>query len=229
MRAMILAAGRGERMRPLTDTLPKPLLTVGGKPLIVWHIERLVHAGITEIVVNLAWLGEQIQEALGDGSRYGASIRYSHEAQALETAGGISQALHHFKHEPFLVINGDVWCDWDPAEAACIAAGMNSDILAWLMLVDNPIQHPQGDFRLHGSGLVTSAQGSDAASMLTFSGIGIYRPALFGGIVAGQAAALGPLLRQAMTKQKIIGVHFQGQWTDVGTPQRLALLNAALG
>ncbi|MGP1614666.1 MAG: N-acetylmuramate alpha-1-phosphate uridylyltransferase MurU [Pollutimonas bauzanensis] len=227
MRAMILAAGRGERMRPLTDSVPKPLLAAGGKPLIVWHIERLVLAGITEIVINHAWLGGQIEQALGDGSQYGARIAYSPEARALETAGGIAQALAFFRGQPFLVINGDVWCDWDPAQAQAAAAAMDGRTLAWLLLVDNPAQHPQGDFQLHASGLVTDRTcGADPA--LTFSGIGIYRPALFQDIAGQQAAALAPLLRRAMAARQVRGSRYGGRWVDVGTPQRLADLDRAL-
>ncbi len=228
MRAMILAAGRGERMRPLTDSMPKPLLQAGGKALIVWHIERLVAAGITEIVINLSWLGEQIEQALGDGGRYGARIRYSLEPQPLETAGGIAQALPYFEEQPFLVVNGDVWCDWNPAEAKRVAAGMDSSMLAWLMLVDNPVQHPRGDFQLHDSGLVTDISTPVAPATLTFSGIGVYRPALFHGVAPGQAAPLAPLLRQAMAARKVAGCHYNGLWTDVGTPQRLTQLDTAL-
>ncbi|NYT63198.1 nucleotidyltransferase family protein [Alcaligenaceae bacterium] len=226
MRAMILAAGRGERMRPLTDHTPKPLLKVAGKPLITWHIERLVRAGITDLVINLAWLGDQIQQALGDGSQYGASICYSYESTALETAGGIAQALPFFQDEPFLVINGDIWCDWDPARA--LATAINNDTQAWLLMVDNPAQHPQGDFQLHPSGLITDKTGQDDASILTFSGIGIYRPALFASIDKRQAAPLAPLLRQAMNARQVCGSRHTGLWVDVGTPQRLAQLDMAL-
>lgn len=228
MRAMILAAGRGERMRPLTDHTPKPLLQVAGKPLIEWHIERLVRAGITELIINLAWLGGQIQQALGDGSRYGADITYSHESTALETAGGIAQALPFFQGQPFLVVNGDVWCDWDPAEATPIIKAMSDDTLAWLLLVDNPIQHPEGDFRLLASGHVTDQPKQDSARALTFSGIGIYRQSLFASIPRQQAAPLAPLLRQAMNTQQVRGSHHGGLWVDVGTPQRLAQLDMAL-
>src|SRR5690606_27456714 len=139
MRAMILAAGRGERMRPLTDTTPKPLLMAGGKPLIVWHIERLVAAGITELIINHAWLGEQIVNTLADGRQYAASISYSAESTPLETAGGIAQTLGFFRVEPFLVVNGDIWCDWDPGQALNIAKDMLArNMLAWLMMVGNP-------------------------------------------------------------------------------------------
>ena len=228
MRAMILAAGRGERMRPLTDHTPKPLLEVGGKPLIVWHIERLVRAGITDLVINLSWLGEQIQQTLGDGRQYGACISYSHESKALETAGGIAQALPFFQGQPFLVINGDVWCDWDPALAESAVAGMSQLTQAWLLLVDNPPQHPSGDFELHSSGEITDKAANGTATALTFAGVGIYRPELFQGIAQQQAAALAPLLRQAMAARQVSGARHTGKWVDVGTPQRLAQLDQAL-
>ncbi len=226
MRAMILAAGRGERMRPLTDHVPKPLLQVGGKPLIAWHIQRLARAGITELIVNHAWLGAQIEQTLADGSQYGARISYSPESPALETAGGIAQALPFFQDQPFLVINGDVWCDWDPSQAVSAAAGLDESTLAWLLLVDNPAQHPQGDFRLHASGLVQD-KSADAAA-LTFSGIGIYRPALFEHLARQRPAPLAPLLRQAMAARQVRGSHYKGRWVDVGTPQRLAQLDHEL-
>ncbi|MDX3904549.1 MAG: nucleotidyltransferase family protein [Pigmentiphaga sp.] len=224
MRAMILAAGRGERMRPLTDTTPKPLLPAGGKPLIVWHIERLVAAGLRDIVINHAWLGASIEQALGDGARWGAHLNYSPEARALETAGGIRQALPLLGDEPFLVINGDIWTDWDPAAAyAAGAALLRDDRLGWLVLVDNPAHHPAGDFHLAPSGLV-----QDADPRLTFAGIGVYRPALFDGLPAGEPARLAPLLRAAMAGGRVAGAHHAGRWTDVGTPQRLAELDASL-
>lgn len=228
MRAMLLAAGRGERMRPLTDTTPKPLLMAGGKPLIEWHIERLVAAGITELIINHAWLGEQIVNTLADGRQYSASISYSAESSPLETAGGIAQALDFFRGEPFLVVNSDIWCDWDPE----LALSMGKDLLArdktaWLMLVDNPPQHPQGDFRLEPSGLVCN-HSAGAGPMLTFSGIGVYHPKLFHAVPPTQATPLAPLLRSAMVQQQIIGSHYTGEWIDVGTPARLAALEARL-
>lgn len=223
MRAMILAAGRGERMRPLTDHTPKPLLAAGGKPLIVWHLERLAQAGLREIVVNHAWLGERIVQALGDGSRWGVRIRYSAESQALETAGGIVQALPLLGSDPFLVVNGDIWCDWDPAQARAALRDMGQAD-AWLLLVDNPPQHPQGDFALLPDGRAAG----EGQAKLTFSGIGIYRPALFAGFEPGRPAPLAPLLRQAMACGAVRAGRHTGRWVDVGTPQRLQALNAEL-
>lgn len=235
MRAMILAAGRGERMRPLTDTTPKPLLRAGGKTLIGWHLERLASAGITDIIVNHAWLGAQIETSLGDGSQYGVRLAYSPEPSALETAGGIAQALDFFQDQPFLVVNGDIWCDWNPAQAQNLASQLlASKRQAWLLLVDNPAHHPQGDFRLHPDGSVTdsiddaNATAAEARG-LTFSGIGIYHPALFTDIQRGQAARLAPLLRQAMTHKQVMGAKHDGAWVDVGTPARLAQLDRDLG
>jgi MurNAc alpha-1-phosphate uridylyltransferase len=220
---MILAAGRGERMRPLTDRLPKPLLSVGGKPLIAWHLQRLAAAGIRDIVINHAWLGHEIERALGDGSEHGVRIRYSPEATALETAGGIAQALPLLGDAPFLVVNGDVWCDWDPARASGLARDLPEGG-AWLLLVDNPVQHPAGDFHLAADGRVHT-QGEPR---LTFAGIGVYHPSLFADVVRGTAAPLAPLLRQAMDRGHVRGARHQGRWTDVGTPQRLADLDAEL-
>lgn len=235
MRAMILAAGRGERMRPLTDATPKPLLRAGGKPLIVWHIERLVRAGIRGIVINHAWLGGQIEAYLQDGSRYGARIRYSPESEPLETAGGIAHALHLLGQEPFLVVNGDIWCDWDPAAAPAIAMQLvQQNKLAWLLLADNPEHHPDGDFGLAVDGIVYSDDHSPATSasrpdLFTFTGIGIYQPALFQGLNPSAPAKMAPLLRQAMAACQVLGRHYNGRWTDVGTPQRLAQLDSHLG
>ena len=223
MKVMILAAGRGERMRPLTDHTPKPLLMVGGKPLIVWHIERLARAGITDLVINHAHLGMQIESALGDGNRYGAHIRYSDEGAALETAGGIAFALHLLGEQLFAVVNGDIWCDYDfarlPQHAATLAARGD---MAHLVLVNNPPQHPDGDFGLHDRRVI------EAASKLTFSGIGIYRPELFMHIMRGSKAPLAPLLREQIAAGKVSGEHHTGLWADVGTPQRLAELDKQL-
>ncbi|CAM3997502.1 N-acetylmuramate alpha-1-phosphate uridylyltransferase MurU [Bordetella tumulicola] len=241
MHAMILAAGRGERMRPLTDHTPKPLLPVGGKPLIVWHLERLAAAGIHQVVINHAWLGEQLPAQLGDGSRYNVRITYSAETPpALETAGGIVQALPFLGQAPFLVINGDIWCDWDPTEAQTRAQELNAaQAEAWLLLVDNPEHHPKGDFVLSAQGRVLSddtapagqagISGTAGASQrLTFAGIGLYRPSLFAALPAATPAPLAPLLRTAMQRGTVLGTHHRGTWTDVGTPQRLAMLDARL-
>ena len=219
MKAMILSAGRGERMRPLTDTTPKPLLLAGGKPLIVRHIEALVRAGIDDIVINHAHLGHLIEAALGDGARFGARIRYSPEGEALETAGGIAQALPLLGEAPFLVVNGDIFCDYDFASLPPLAPA----VLARLTFVPNPPQHPQGDFVLH-QGRVRE----DGGPRLTFAGIGLYRPALFAGIAPGAKAKLAPLLRTAMREGKVTGELFPGRWMDVGTPERLAELDRLL-
>jgi MurNAc alpha-1-phosphate uridylyltransferase len=226
MKAMILAAGRGERMRPLTDVTPKPLLEVGGKPLIVWHIENLAKAGIRELVINHAHLGDRIEAALGNGSRYGVSICYSREAEALETAGGIANALAVLGDAPFLVVNGDVFCGYEFSqllERAGLMGKADSDLDAHLVLVDNPPHHAVGDFALIGNWVHGSGE-----PLLTFSGIGLYRPALFRHIVPGSKAPLAPILREAMAKGRVSGEHFRGEWVDVGTPQRLADLDAAL-
>ena len=218
MKAMILAAGRGERMRPLTDHTPKPLLKVGGKSLIVWHLERLAKAGFKEVVINHAHLGEQIEQALGDGSVWGLSIRYSPETTALETAGGIANALPLFGDAPFLVVNGDVFTEVDFG-----ALQLVSPNLAHLVMVDNPPQHLDGDFVVD-SGKVTN-QGNHK---LTFSGVGIYHPALFVDVEQGQAAKLAPLLRLAMAKGLVTGEHYHGVWHDIGTPERLSFLDKQL-
>jgi len=224
MRAMILAAGRGERMRPLTDRCPKPLLPVGGRPLIDWHLSRLAAAGFRSVVVNHAHLGEMIERALGDGSRWGLSIAYSREPVALETAGGIANALPLLAQEPFLVVNGDIWCDFDFGRAHTIAGQMRAAaLLAWCVLVDNPPQHPQGDFGIAGGCLT-----NDAGQRFTFSGVGVYSPRLFDGIVPGTGAPLAPLLRTAIAQRKAGAERHTGRWVDVGTPERLARLDAQL-
>lgn len=223
MLAMILAAGRGERMRPLTDHTPKPLLQAGGKSLIVWHIERLVRAGITDLVINHAHLGKQIEQALGDGSQFGATIRYSDEGSALETAGGIAFALHLLGEATFAVVNGDVYCDYDfshlPQRAAALA---NSEDGAHLVLVDNPEHNLKGDFGLQGARI------TDTAPKFTFSGIGLYKPQLFANIQRGTKAPLAPLLREQIAAGKVSGEHHRGVWVDVGTPQRLQELDLQL-
>jgi len=219
MKAMILAAGRGNRMRPLTDHIPKPLLRAGGKTLIEHQIERLRDAGFNDIVINHAHLGEQIERALGDGGRYGLRICYSPEGQgqALETGGGIYKALPLLEPGPFLVTNGDVWCDFDYAGLA-----LPEGDLAALVLVDNPRHNSGGDFTLHAGRV--QASGTDA---LTFSGIGIYHPDLFAGCGPG-AFALAPLLKTAMSAGLVGGIRYRGRWLDVGTPERLESLDRML-
>lgn len=226
MKAMILAAGRGERMRPLTDHTPKPLLEAGGKALIVWQLERLARAGVRDVLVNLAHLGEQIEQALGDGSRWGLSVSYSHEGQALESAGGIALALKHLGTDPFLVVNGDVYCDFDLATLRTAHDRLlrQPALMAHLVLVDNPEHNPLGDFALDDGFL----RPRDDAAALTFSGIGLYRPSLFAAIVPGTKAKLAPLLREAMVDRRVTGEHHRGYWLDVGTPERLAQLDAYL-
>ena len=223
-KALILAAGRGERMRPLTDHTPKPLLQVGGKPLIVWHIERLAAAGYTRMVINHAHLGAQIEAALGNGAAWGVSIAYSREATALETAGGIATALPLIDAEIFPVVNGDVFVEYDFAQLAkpmsAIAAG---DALMHLVLVDNPPQHPHGDFVLRGARVVEGD-----GDKLTFSGIGVYHRTLFADVTPHTKAPLVPLLRAAITAGQASGEHFPGRWVDVGTPERLQQLDEIL-
>ncbi len=242
MMAMILAAGRGERMRPLTDRIPKPLLEAGGKPLIVWHIERLVKAGITELVINHAHLGAQIEQRLGDGSRFGAQIQYSAESSALETAGGIANALPLLcpsrpmgdglgMREPFAVINGDIYCDYDFSLLHERANALHaSGDMAHLVLVDNPAHHPKGDFCLQDSRVTPDSYllPDNSCLQLTFSGIGLYHPSLFSHIPRGSVAPLAPLLRAQIAQGKISGERHAGVWVDVGTPQRLAELDAQL-
>lgn len=224
MKAMILAAGRGERMRPLTDHTPKPLLKVGGKPLIVWHIEHLAKAGFREIVINHAHLGAQVEQSLGNGAQWDVSIQYSPEANALETAGGIANALHLLGNAPFCVVNGDVFTDYDFERLVRSAnAVMAGDALAHLVLVNNPPQHPNGDFSILNGQLTNEGE-----PMYTFSGIGVYQSALFAGINRGDAAKLAPLLRSAIEQGKATAEYYKGVWHDIGTPQRLTELDAWL-
>ena len=218
---MILAAGRGERMRPLTDTTPKSLLAVGGKALVVWHLEKLARADFTEVVINHAHLGQMIEAELGDGSRFGVSIRYSPEREALETAGGIALALPLLGAEPFMVINADIYCDFDYARLTGLDL---DDNLAHLVLVDNPPQHPRGDFELAAGRVHYSGK-----HMLTFSGIGVYAPRLFSGIPLRAKVPLAPLLRKAMLADRVSGEHYRGRWHDVGTAERLRALDRELG
>jgi N-acetyl-alpha-D-muramate 1-phosphate uridylyltransferase len=224
MRAIILAAGRGERMRPLTDTLPKPLLTVGGKSLLVRHIENLAAGGVRRIVINHAHLGALIEDRIGDGSALGVMIEYSREGTALETAGGIVLALPLLGDDPFLVVNGDIYCEVDFEPLVARGTIMKSKgAAAHLVLVDNPPHHPHGDFSLAGE-----AVGNEGGARLTFSGIGVYSARLFSGLAPGAKAPLAPLLRQAADAGAVTGEHFHGRWEDVGTPQRLAELDRAL-
>lgn len=216
MKAMILAAGRGERMRPLTDHTPKPLLTAAGKPLIEYTIKQLVANGFNDIVINHAHLGLQIENRLGNGNRFGANISYSPEGeQALETAGGIINALHLLGDAVFLVVNGDIATDFPFAELK------NQTVdLAHLVLVDNPAHHPGGDFGLDECGLVVP----NSTEQLTFSGIGLYRPELFNNLPAGPSK-LGPLLRQAIDCCRVSGQKTDAFWMDIGTPERLQELD----
>jgi MurNAc alpha-1-phosphate uridylyltransferase len=217
MKAMILAAGRGERMRPLTDYTPKPLLLAAGKPLIEHTIRQLVAAGFTDIVINHAHLGLQIETRLGNGNQFGANISYSPEGeQALETAGGIINAMHLLGDYVFLVVNGDIATDFPFAELK------NRTVdLAHLVLVDNPAHNVQGDFGLNSTGLVVS----NSTEQLTFSGIGLYRPELFSNIPAGPSK-LAPLLRKAITERRVSGQKMNGFWMDIGTPERLQELDS---
>ena len=230
MNAMILAAGLGERMRPLTDLTPKPLLQAGGKPLIAWHLEKLAAIGVRDVVINTSWLARQFPQMLGDGSRWDLRLHYWYEGETpLETGGGMCNALSVLGDAPFIAVNGDIWTDYD-------FAGLPSDLQgdAHLVLVDNPPQHLLGDFALH-DGYVAA----DGEKQLTFAGIGVYRPALFDNwreVIGARAGAdadpprfpLAPLLRSAMARAAVTGEHHPGRWTDVGTPERLAQLNVEL-
>lgn len=219
MKAMILAAGKGERLRPLTLHTPKPLIRAAGVPLIEYHVRALADAGFNELVINHAWLGQQIEDYLGDGSRFALRIRYSAETEALETGGGIFKALPLLGDEPFLVVNGDIFTDYDFASLRD-----RTDNQAHLVLVDNPAHHPQGDFRLDG-GRVEDAMGAGAS--LTYSGIAVLRASLFEGCEVG-AFKLAPLLRRAMAAGTVGGEHFRGRWIDVGTLERLGEVESLL-
>lgn len=220
MKAMILAAGLGNRMRPLTLYTPKPLLEVGGKALIVWHIEKLKKIGVTEIVINSAWLANKLISSLGDGSQFGVDIRWTREDEGLETAGGIINALPLLGTDPFILVNGDVWTTMDFEALRHIK--LNDD-LAHLVLVDNPKQHPEGDFTLFDGRTFTFDQDVTGEN-LTFSGVSVIHPKLFDGLEPGKRP-LAPLLKQAMQNQKISGEKLKGAWVDVGTPERLMELD----
>lgn len=229
MKAFILAAGRGERMRPLTDHTPKPLLHVGGKPLIVWHLERLAAAGFKDIVINHAHFGSQIEQVLGDGSQWGLSIQYSPEPPgALETAGGIATALPLLDDKPFLVVNGDVYCDFDfgRLRACTVALEKQPENIAFahLVMVDNPAHNGKGDFSLNGKHITYAKDGET----LTYAGIGIFSPAFFASVTPGTVMKLRPLLDTAIAAGTLTGERFDGRWVDVGTPQRLAELDQEL-
>jgi MurNAc alpha-1-phosphate uridylyltransferase len=231
MKAMIFAAGRGERMRPLTDTTPKPLLKVRGRPLIVWHILNLVRAGITDIVINHAHLGDQIEAALGDGGQFGARLMYSREATALETAGGIATARHLLGEEPFVAVSGDIYIpyfDFEQVKDVLHDKDMwgnpypaDQRDVCWLYLVPNPDFHPDGDF-----GLTMYSVSSDGAPKWTFGNIGVYRPEMFDGIAPGQHAKLGPLIRAYADRRQVGGEVYQGEWHNLGTVRQLEALNA---
>ncbi|MBL8300585.1 MAG: nucleotidyltransferase family protein [Rhodanobacteraceae bacterium] len=235
MKALIFAAGKGERMRPLTDHTPKPLLQAGGKRLIEWHLERLARLGVRDIVINTSWLAAAFPAALGDGSRWNVALHYSEEgAEPLETGGGMLKARDLLGTQPFLALNGDVYCDFDLA-----TLGLRDGDLANLVLVDNPAHHPRGDFRLVNDRLA-SIDSAGTAARLTFAGIGIYDPTLLDDwrrVVGDDAGAnetpprfkLAPLLHAAIAKGRVGGMHHRGCWTDVGTPQRLAQLDTVLG
>ena len=218
MKAMILAAGRGERMRPFTDLTPKPLLSVGGRRLIEYHLLALARIGVSDIIINHAHLGQQIETTLGDGRRYGVNIQYSPEGeQGLETGGGIYKALPLLGPEPFIVVNGDIWTDYPFA-----ALPAEPDGLAHLVLVDTPDFKDEGDFALAGKRVV-----NDGGTALTFSGIAVYRPALFDDCASGRFP-LAPLLRRQVDAGRISGEHYRGRWVDVGTPDRLQYLQQLL-
>ena len=219
MNAMLLAAGRGERMRPLTDHCPKPLLTVAGRTLLDWHLQRLAAAGYARVVINIAWLGALIRQHLNHHAPAGLDIRLVDEGdQALETAGGIAHALPLLGAEPFVVVNADVWSDFDLATLPAAPEG-----LGHLVLADNPAHHPAGDFRLEADSVRIDGPGR----RLTFTGIGCYRPELFAG-VGHAVAALAPLLRRAAERRQLTGEYYPGAWYDIGTPARLAALDARL-
>jgi N-acetyl-alpha-D-muramate 1-phosphate uridylyltransferase len=218
MRAMLLAAGRGERMRPITDSTPKPLVRVGGRPLIAWHLAALARAGIREVVINLSWLGAQVRATLGDGRDYGVSITYSDEGPVpLETGGGIFRAVPLLGPGPFLVVNADIWTDMDFA-----AVALEEHAHARLLLIPNPPHHPRGDFGLEGDLVVTRD-----TDRYTYSGVGVYRPEFFGGCSPGRFPLL-PLLNRAIAAGLVRGQVHRGEWCDVGTAERLASLDARL-
>jgi len=220
MKAMVLAAGRGERMRPITDRIPKPLVPVAGKPLIVYHLEALARAGVRDVVINLAYRGAQIREALDDGSRYGVRISYSDEGpDPIETGGGIFKALPLLGAQPFIVVNGDVWTDFDVATLPRLDGGAH----AHLVMVPNPPHVARGDFALDGDAIIES----DKDDRFTYSGIGVFSPEFFHDCQPGKFP-LRPLLIRAIAARKLEGQVYRGMWLDIGTPERLAELEASL-
>lgn len=222
MRAMILAAGRGERMRPLTDTVPKPLLSAAGKPLIQYHVEALAAAGVHEIVINLAWKGSMLRDALGNGTRFGVSLAYSDEGdEALETGGGIFNALPLLGPEPFIVVSGDIWTDFAFRSVGSRLSSGSSDV-AHFVLVPNPRFHPKGDFSLSG-GRITELKGPRR----TYANIGVYRPAFFDGCRPGRFP-LVPLMRAWTREGRVSGELYEGAWRNIGTPAQLAELDREL-
>lgn len=223
MKAMILAAGRGERMRPLTDACPKPLLTVAGKPLIAWQIERLVAAGITDLVINHAHLGGQIENALGDGRGFGARIIYSREESALETAGGVALALPLLGAAPFLVLSADIYVECDFRALADCASALEDGTLAYLWMVANRQWHPTGDFALVDGLLCATGE-----PRLTYSNLGVFRAEFFAGVIPGTRLPMRPLLDRAIAASKVKGACFDGLWENIGTPTQLAELNVSL-
>jgi N-acetyl-alpha-D-muramate 1-phosphate uridylyltransferase len=220
MKAMLLAAGRGERLRPLTDAVPKALVEAGGKPLIAWHLERLARAGFREAVINVSHLGERIIEQIGDGARFGLRVQYSRERERLETAGGIANALPHLGRAPFLLVNADVYCECDFARLRSVELHRR---LAHLVLVPNPPHRPAGDFSL-----VDGIVGEEPAPRYTYSGVAVMAPALVGPVTPGKKAALAPLLYDAARRGLLGGELYQGLWQDVGTAERLAELEKYL-
>jgi MurNAc alpha-1-phosphate uridylyltransferase len=224
VKAIVLAAGRGERLRPITDTTPKPLVPVGGKPLIAYHLEALLKAGIRDVVINLSWLADRIRTTLGDGRAYGVRITYSDEGLvALETGGGIFNALPFLGPEPFMVVNGDIWADVDFGR---VVQGWKDDVksaaLARIVLVPNPTQHPRGDFGLDGDVVVERE-----STRFTYAGVGVYTPEFFTGCQPGKFPLL-PLLQRAIAAGRLRGQLHRGEWCDVGTPERLAQLDSQL-
>jgi MurNAc alpha-1-phosphate uridylyltransferase len=220
MKAMVLAAGRGERLRPLTDRLPKPLVEVGGKPLLAWHLARLAAGGVRQVVINVSHLGQQIVDYVRDGSPFDLQVEYSREAEPLETAGGIAQALPLLGNAPFLLVNGDIYCEADFASLLKIDLRQR---LAHLVLVGNPPHHLQGDFSLDG-GLI----GNEGTPRYTYAGVAVMSPQLVQAVKRGDKAPLAPLLRSAARERRLSGELFGGLWQDVGTPERLADLEAQL-